>query len=59
MATKSGKVDFILRDMEPEFWHRVKIRAVTEGETLKAVFSELAELYVKHGLPTIKEKLEK
>ena len=41
---------YILRDLPPELWDRVKVRAALEGRPLRALLLELLRRYADHGL---------
>jgi hypothetical protein len=43
--------DFLLRDIDPALWAKVKARAVEEGHTLRWVLLKLLAAYVKRGIP--------
>lgn len=49
---------YILRDIDADLWARFKARAAKEGRGLKFVVLRLIELYTKHGLHTIEERLK-
>lgn len=42
---------YILRNVDPELWTKVKARAEKEGHALRWVILQLLVYYAKHGLP--------
>jgi hypothetical protein len=40
---KAERASFVLRDLDPEMWQKVKIKAATEGRTVKHVVVTLIE----------------
>jgi hypothetical protein len=42
---------YILRNIDPELWIKVKARAAQEGRGLRWIILTLVEWYAKHGLP--------
>lgn len=43
--------NFLLRNIDPGVWAKVKDRAAKEGRTLRGVLILLIAYYAKHGLP--------
>jgi hypothetical protein len=41
---------FIVRDYDPRLWRKFKLRAKTEGHTLRWIILRLIERYVENGL---------
>jgi hypothetical protein len=51
---------YILRNIDPELWAKVKRRAAGEGRGLRWVILTLIEYYAEKGLPrAVAEKAEK
>lgn len=42
---------FLLRDVDPTLWRKVKARAARDGISLKAALHALLTYYAKYGLP--------
>lgn len=43
-------VNYLLRDIDPALWAKVKARAIKDGHTLRVVLLRLLASYVKDGL---------
>lgn len=50
---------YILREIDPEFWARVKRRVESEGRGLKWVVLRLLELYAKVGLDALEKSAKR
>lgn len=42
--------DFLIRNIDPALWAKVKARAIKDGHTLRVVLLRLLASYVKDGL---------
>lgn len=42
--------DYILRNIDPKLWKQFKVRADSEGRSLRWLILELIRRYVKDGL---------
>ena len=40
---------YTLRDIDPDLWRRVKIRAAYEGKTIREALVDLLKVYATHG----------
>jgi hypothetical protein len=45
---------YLLRDIDPGIWQRVKARAKADGHNLRWVLLRLLESYVERGVPKVK-----
>ncbi|HAM57564.1 MAG TPA: hypothetical protein DCQ64_19985 [Candidatus Rokubacteria bacterium] len=43
--------NYIIRDMDPGLWVRVKTRAAADDRPLRSIILALLEWYAAHGLP--------
>jgi len=43
---------YILRNIDPDLWTRVKHRAESEGRPLRWIILTLLDHYARHGLPS-------
>ena len=40
---------YILRDVDPQLWQKLKVKAAREGEAIRAVILRLIKEYVRNG----------
>lgn len=50
LSDDDGMVNYLLRDIDPALWAKVKARATKDGHTLRVVLMRLLAHYVRHGL---------
>lgn len=50
---------YYLRDLDPELWKRVKVRALQEDRSVRSAILELLKLYATHGLDWLKNRERK
>lgn len=46
-------MDYYIRNVDPALWQKVKVRATSEGRTLRFVIVELLRIYAKHGYQVV------
>lgn len=50
---KPETVDYALRGVDRELWTRVKVRAASEGRSIRFVLLELLKVYADHGFHVV------
>lgn len=53
MSVHLKPVSYTLRRIDPLLWRRVRVKAVSEGRTLRFVLLELLRVYAEHGFHVV------